>query len=74
MGNGDGLVDISSRCDSVFKTIGDRFYELNKRINSAQKSLESYTSKTNGKERRLMSAEIPELLEEKCGKKISYFM
>ena len=56
------------------KTIGHKFYDLNRRIECAQKRLEDYTAKTNNKERRLMSAEIPELLEETCGILFSYFL
>ena len=58
----------------MFKTISDKFYDLNKRIDSAQKQLENYTSKTNGKERRLLSAEVPELLEEGYGNTIIHFL
>lgn len=61
------VVIASEKCENIFEQISDRFFDLNKRIEKAQKSVKEYETRVESKSRFLYYSNVENIYDEPTG-------
>ena len=61
------VVTVSVKCEDIFEEISSRFFDLNKRITKAQKSISDFETQVESKSRFLLYSDIGNIYSEPAG-------
>ena len=61
------VVTVSVKCEDIFEEISSRFFDLNKRITKAQKSISDFETQVESKSRFLLYSDIENIYSEPAG-------